>query len=129
MKFWRIIGYYLIWHYGPAFLDIWRIYKNFIWFLYHFFSIPLLLKTLFSPLERLHERYNRNLDISDFFSTLALNSIMRVVGAILRLFVILAGIASISLFTLAGVFFLIFWIFFPAIIPILFFWGIYLFTL
>ena len=129
MRFWQVIGYYLIWHYGPALLDIWRIYKNFIWFLYHFFSIPLLLKTLFSPLERLHEKYNKNLDISDFFATLVVNSLMRFVGATLRLFVILVGVVSITLSVFGGFLFLFFWFFLPAFIPILFFWGIYVFTL
>ena len=42
---------YLSWHYTRAFRDIGSVWLNFMWFILHFFSMPLFLRTLFLTVE------------------------------------------------------------------------------
>ncbi len=123
MKFARLFGYYVAWHYGPAFLDIWGIYKNFLWFLYNFFSIPTLLKTLFSSLKRLHEAYSKDFEPAELFAAFAVNILMRILGAILRLFVIIIGTLSLIFSVFLLVFFFFGWILLPFAVSLLFLFG------
>ena len=61
----------------------------------HFFSISTLLGTLFSPWKRLKEDYKKGLDIAEFFTSLAVNILMRILGAIMRSVVILVGLFAL----------------------------------
>lgn len=123
MKLGALFGYYFFWHYTLAFADIVRIWRNFLWFFYNFFSIGLLSKTFFSPLERLQEKYAGDFDIAEFISTIAVNVIMRIVGAILRFFIILVGLVTLLATLAFGIIFFLLWLILPAIVPVLFFWG------
>ena len=107
---------YFEWHYTRAFHDIFHVFKNFMWFLYNFFSIPLLLKGLFSPLWRLGERYKKGFDVPGLAGTFIVNSIMRVVGALVRLMVVGFGLVTmvVASMTFIGIF--IAWILLPFII-------------
>lgn len=124
MKLEKLFLYYMSWHYTAAFLGIIRIYGNALWFFFSFFSISLLLKTLLSPLERLQEKYKRDPDIKEWISTFAVNILMRLIGAMLRLFVIVVGLLTLLLTTFLGVAFFIIWIVLPALPPIIFFGGL-----
>ena len=110
------------WLYGegvPEFLKAW---KNLHWFFYHFFSVPLMFRSLFQPLKRLKEKYGRGFDPEKFFENLAINTIMRIAGFLIRIiFLALAGIFQILVFILGSVFFALFLtapIFIPASILI-----------
>lgn len=105
---------YLKWHYGRAFSDILVVWANFFWFTFHFFSIPLLIRTLFSPWKRLHEGYRKGFHPEDFFQALIVNTLMRIVGAIARLVLIVIGILILLMVTVIGVSFLLFWAIAPA---------------
>ena len=94
-----LITSYLYWHYTGALKDLWQHLKNFLWFIYHFFSIPVLLHTFFMPWRRMGEAYPKGLDIAGYLSTFFINSLMRFLGMAMRTFLILAG-----LFCLAGTF-------------------------
>lgn len=97
------------WLYGegvPEFLKAWR---NLHWFFYHFFSVPLMLRSLFQPLKRLKEKYGRGFDPEKFFENLAINTIMRIAGFFIRItFLVFAGIAQIFVFVFGAVFFVLF---------------------
>lgn len=63
------------------------------------------------------------LDPEEFFSNLVVNVIMRVVGFCLRLFVIVIGLGTLSVISLAGLVGLIVWVVAPALVPVLFVFG------
>jgi hypothetical protein len=115
MELVAFMPYYAVWHYTGAIADILRIWRNYLWFFYHFFSIPVLLKTLFSPWRRLQEEYKGGFDIESFFSTIIVNIMMRFVGALVRLVFIIAGIAILTIVFLAGLAFLVFWMVLPVL--------------
>ena len=115
---------YFIWHYGYALKDILELAQNFSWFFYHFFSLPLLAKTIFSPIWRLSERYKRGFDPQALFETLVVNLISRLVGFILRTILLLAGLLVELFLLLALIPALALWIFLPLLIPLLFFAGL-----
>ena len=89
-----LIKEYLIWHYGRALRDIVVLWKDFAWFTYNFFSIPLLLKTLFSPFLRLQEQYKRSFDVEALMGNLIVNTMMRLVGFLLRSVLIIMGVLA-----------------------------------
>lgn len=118
-----ILNGYFLWHYTSAFTDFLRVWGNFLWFVQHFFSIPSLFKTLFSPWKRLHEEYQKGLN-SDFFGTLVVNAIMRIIGVIVRLIFIIIGTIFLIVVFLGGLLFFLFWIIMPFAIVTLFITGL-----
>lgn len=75
------------------------------------FSMPLLLKTLFSPWRRLGGLGGKSIDaqIRSFID----NLISRVVGFITRLLVLIAGALIMLVVFIAGIVFTIIWPFIP----------------
>lgn len=101
--------YYVYWHYTQGLFELIRNIWNFIVFEFHFFSVTDLLKTLFSPFQRLKENYEWNIvDLENVLSIITVNIVMRIVGLIVRLFIL----------SLAFIFILITFILFPIIILI-----------
>ncbi len=91
----KLLPRYIGWHYSVAFADMAQNAKNSLLFLYNFFSINVLFKTLFAPWERMGDSYKKGFNPEDFFATLAVNTVMRVVGFIMRTFLIILGSISI----------------------------------
>lgn len=123
-----IVIIYIRWHFGQGMREIFEWYKNISWFGYHFFSIPLLLKTLMRPIYRIHEsaRPGTGLNVELFFENLAVNAIARAVGFFLRIFLIICGgIYQLILLLLIPVFFIT-WLVMPFILPILVINGFYM---
>lgn len=111
---------YFQWHYTLAFVDIFHIWRNITIFLFNFFSIPILVRTLFSPWRRLQaERETQGFDLIDSLSTGFINLIMRIVGAMMRSVLIVAGLIVVSLEIIAGIIFLLLWTFAPIIVILL----------
>ena len=109
---------YLTWHYSKAFLDLSVVWRNLFWFVIHFFSIPTLIKTFFSPWKRIHEDYQkRSLEV--FFQSLVVNIVTRILGAIIRFSVILLGILAFFMLFVSFVGFIIFWVVAP-VAPVVF---------
>ncbi len=115
--------YYIEWHYSRALYDIVGIIKNFIWFFYEFFSIPLLLKTYFSPFHRLGEQYAHSIDLGKWAETFIVNSLMRVVGVFLRTFIILCGVCCIGITISTGLILLFSWMVAPLCVVFLILYG------
>lgn len=89
----NIISRWVNWHFigMPAFL--FSIYKNYLAFNLEFFSVPLLLSTLFSPWRRELWAGTSRFDLGQFFEALIYNIFSRLMGAMLRLALIIVGIA------------------------------------
>ena len=104
----------VLWYYDGAVFELLEIWKNFLVFVWQYFSIQQLLKTLFSPWHR---------DVSQgawrgFHPILALqllfdNVISCFVGAIVRMVVIIAGLLTFFLLVVLGLVVNFFWIAYP----------------
>lgn len=110
---------YTYWHYTNAVIAMAGIVRNILIFLWRFFSIPDLLKTLVSPWQRLQESYGDGFDIQEKLTALVVNTIMRLVGAVVRLAVISFGVVVLLLASGAAVASFIVWLFLPAVIGLL----------
>ncbi|MBD3282096.1 MAG: hypothetical protein GF387_00570 [Candidatus Portnoybacteria bacterium] len=110
---------FLYWFYNEEVKDIIKGWKNFLIFSTEYFSIPLLLKTLFSPWKRDITKKPRGLDLKKIFEYIMYNLISRGTGFIIRFFTIIVGIFFFILTIIAGAIILILWLFLPLIILVL----------
>ncbi|MDP2933371.1 MAG: hypothetical protein Q8N81_04545 [bacterium] len=107
------------WYYFVAPLDILKIWGNYLVAAFHYFSIPLLLRTLFSYWHRDIEDYGRGFDFERFMSVFSMNMVSRGVGFIIRSVVIVFGLAAEILLLVGGLVFLIFWLVSPIAVAVL----------
>ncbi len=117
---------YFSWHYGRAFKDIFHVWANFFWFLLKFFSITLLLRTLFSPYKRLKEEHNKA-GVEDLIGVIIVNTVMRILGALVRTVIIIAGLLTLLFWVFVLIFLFVFWLIAPFAIFVAFIYGINLF--
>ncbi len=114
MKFFMIVPQYLYWHYSAGFVEWTRNLFNFLEFEFHFFSVKDLLLTLFSPFQRLKEKYSGSpLDIEAILSVLLVNIIMRFVGFVVRSVLLIVATVVITLSFLATLLLLLIWVILP----------------
>lgn len=116
MKILSILPYYISWHYTHGISGFLQLWKNFLWFNYNFFSIPLLLRTLFAPFQRLKEQYQGGLHVEDFMSVVITNILMRCIGFIIRFSMILMGGVSYLVLLIGGVLCFLLWIILPFVL-------------
>ena len=122
----NIIIKWFKWHYYGAVGNLIKAWANFLKFNLNFFSIGLLLKTIFSPWRQYKEQYERGFSPSKWFFVFSGNMVSRVIGAIARiLFIILGLIMEIFIF-ISGIVILILWLALPLVIIILLWAGIHL---
>jgi ATP-dependent Clp protease ATP-binding subunit ClpC len=107
---------FLAWHYSEGLnLYLRRWYYLMAWIM-HYFSLPMLLPTLFSPWKRLIDTENIvGFDIQKIFRQLTFNLISRCIGAIVRLFLLVLGLMAFMPTFLLGLIGLIFWVACPII--------------
>ncbi len=118
---------YLVWHYGAAVKEGLIIWKNFIWFTGHFFSIGLLFRTLPQPWRRLKEYYGRGFDPQRYFEALFVNLIMRFVGFFVRSLVIIIGFGAETIIFILGALAIVVWLAMPFFIILCFSKGLTIF--
>ena len=75
-----------------------------------------MLKSLFAPWRRYKWNYPRGLDIGEFFSTVFSNTFSRILGAIMRIVLIITGILFQIFVVLAGSIAFLAWILAPLIV-------------
>ena len=120
MLFLSIAHHYLLWHYSRAFLELFHVWFNFIWFVVHFFSIPQLMRSWISPWKRMVEDRGNTWDLEALASFIIIGFISRIIGFILRTVVIFLGLVSLFATIASGLIIHVFWIVAPiAIIGIL----------
>lgn len=106
---------YIIWHYTVSLRQNINIIINFIWLAYHFFSVPLLLKTLFSPL-----RWGSEALWNNRGGRFAL----RVAGFVVRTLTLAFGLMVFVMVALFGILFFLIWLVLPLVIVGLFVIGV-----
>jgi len=104
---------YLVWHYGSAVRDFFGIARDLLWFGYHFFSLPVLTRTLVSPFSRIRAGGISITDIEGSMQNITANVISRAVGFVLRAIVIAIGVLFEIAFTTLLVFTLLIWLALP----------------
>lgn len=112
---------YLQWHFWDVPKGLVQAWKNFLWFNLKYFSVALLLKTLFAPWHGYKESYGRGFDIKRYFESFMFNMISRAIGAIVRIVFIVIAICLEVLIFFAGMIIFIIWF----VLPILLLAGLY----
>lgn len=113
------LPYYIRWHYGRALKDFYSNWLIFIEASFTYFSVSLLLKTLFAPWKRLQDEYKEGFHPKEFFQTAIINFIMRLVGFVCRGAVIILGIFVTTTIFIAGIFSFFLWLLFPIVFAFL----------
>ena len=129
MSFAIFIKEYFVWHYTEAIRGLFVLEKNFLWFGYHLFSIPLLFKTFFAPLYRLNEHIRRGMKADLIAQIIVGNIVARFFGALLRFVVIIFGLSFEAIVAFLFVPALFIWIFLPFLVMQMFVWGVTFFFL
>jgi hypothetical protein len=116
MLFLSIVHHYLLWHYSRAFLEIFHVWFNFLWFIVHFFSLPQLLRSLFSPWKRIVEERGNKWDFEDLAAYIIIGFFSRLIGFLIRGTIIILGLLCLFLAIFAGFAVYLFWVAAPLII-------------
>lgn len=111
-----ILHHYLIWHYSRAYLEFSRVLFNILWFTAHFFSIVDLMKSWLSPWKRMTEERKKAWDVEEFFSSIVINILSRIIGALMRTIIIAIGLLSLTFVLVGGVVVYLIWTVAPALI-------------
>jgi hypothetical protein len=94
-------------------LDVW---KNYILFASNYFSLPILLKSLFAPWRRYRWRYPKGFDLVEFFNTLISNTFSRILGALMRVILIVVGILFQIFVVIVGAIIFLAWMLMPFVV-------------
>lgn len=125
MSYFFILPSYLTWHYSEAFKDITRVWTNFLWFIFNFFSITILLKTFFSPWRRIQEgRTKEGFHPEDIAEAFVTTTVMRIIGMMLRSFIIIVGLLVTLAVFWGGLLFYAVWMLLPVLVPVSFIYGL-----
>jgi len=107
---------YLSWQFFDVPGNILKAWKNFLKFNLNYFSVPLLLKSFFSPWRRYNMPYGRGFDIGKYLETLISNLIFRFLGLVMRSFLIIIGLLVEIFIIFAGAILFFGWLVLPAIL-------------
>ena len=113
MKKQNIIVFWMVWHFYemPAFLFL--VWKNYISFISDFFSISLLVKTLFSPWRKYKSKYPSILNLGESLGALIYNTFSMFVGIIGRSVLIILGVIALIFILILGGLIILCWLLLP----------------
>ncbi len=111
-----IFSQYLIWHFIDMPKEILKAWRNFLLFNLNYFSIPLLIRTLFSYWRQYQWSYGRGFDAARYLETFVSNLISRILGAIVRIFLIIFGIICEIFIFFSGLIIFLTWFILPLIL-------------
>lgn len=124
MLFLSIAHNYLLWHYSRAFLEIFHVWLNFLWFVVHFFSIPQLMRSWVAPWKRMVEQRQKEWDLEDLAGVVIIGFLSRLIGFVIRSAIILVGMIALLVVVISGFVTYVFWVAAPVIIVALLVVGI-----
>ena len=105
---------YLAWHYGRAVLESFHLWRVGFRFVTRLCAVPLHLRTLFAPFERLAEPAAS--DVGERAEAALVNALMRLVGFVVRAAVLLLAVALYWVVAVLGVAALIGWLLLPLVL-------------
>lgn len=115
-----VVSHYFLWHYSIALVRFTSIYRDLVFFVADFFSLPILLKSFLAPWRRLSEPYPEDkFNISEILAVFVVNSLMRLVGIIMRAFIIVIGLVALVVIIILYPVLLVLWLALPLAIVIL----------
>ena len=117
----NIFFQWLSWQFFEMPQNLLRTWRNFLLFNLNYFSVPLLVRTFFSHWRRYKWSYGKGFDFAKYIEVFFSNFISRVIGAILRTFLIIIGIIIEIFIIFIGAFVFLAWL----ILPMLLIFGIY----
>ncbi|OGZ69438.1 MAG: hypothetical protein A3F47_01755 [Candidatus Staskawiczbacteria bacterium RIFCSPHIGHO2_12_FULL_38_11] len=109
----NILTMWVKWHFYEAPKFLFSVWNNYIFFVSNYFSVFLLISTFFSPWRRYKWSYPRGFDISGYYQVFISNFFSRIVGAMLRLVLIIFGVVSQVLVVIAGIIVILIWVLMP----------------
>jgi hypothetical protein len=118
------VHHYFFWHYSRALIEIFSTWKNFLWFVGHFFSLRQLAASWFSPWKRTVEGRGEKWNLEALASYVIINLISRIVGTVIRTVIIFLGVISVLATVIGGVVVYVFWILAPFFIIVLLGFGL-----
>lgn len=105
---------FLAWHYSEGLSFYANRYLYSLRSIVHYFSLPVLLTSLFSPWKRLVVTKKRaGFDLATYFSDLSFNLVSRFVGAAVRIILFISGVAAYLLFAIFGAIGFLLWLVIP----------------
>ena len=119
----NILFQYLIWHFFDMPKNILRAWRDYLRFNLNYFSVLLLLKTLFSPWRRYKVSYGKGFDAGRYFEAFFSNLIFRVFGATIRSFLIVIGIIAEIVIVFGGIVAFFAWLVLPGLLILGFYHG------
>jgi len=97
-----MVSLFFEWYFLEVPKKIKKIWENYLWFFGRYFAIPDLAREFLAPWKGLvFHREKKGLDFGDIFSAMFGNLISRIIGAMMRLFFLILGLAA-ELIALAG---------------------------
>lgn len=120
---------YWWWYFIAQPKTILKAWRNFLVFGFNFFSLPLLVRTLFTPWHRYYVSYGRGFDIKIWLEAVSSNLIFRILGAIIRLLIIALGIIFEAAVLLIGLLIFTGWLVLPFALFFLFIFAFKLLVL
>lgn len=111
----NIFFQWIFWQFFDVPKSILTAWRNFLKFGLNYFSIPLLLKTLFSHWRRYRWLYPKGLDFGKYLEAFFSNLISRILGLIMRSILIIIGISAEIFIVFIGAAIFIGWLTLPAL--------------
>ena len=113
---------FISWWYGAGWIDNIRRTQDRISFTYHEFSVPILLRTLFSPWRRIISYGGGSLGMR--LRAVVDNIVSRFVGLTVRLLALIAALVLMALAAVLGIVTMLAWPLLPLAGPALLVWGL-----
>ena len=115
---------YAVWHFTQMPLEIAKAWRNILLFNLEYFSLPLLLKTIFAPWRKIQWSAGKGFNIARLLEALVSNLISRVLGALIRSVLIITGLATEAALLAAALATLVAWFLLPIAIVLGFSYGL-----
>jgi len=111
-----IIFQYFVWHFKDTPKELLKAWKNYLRFYLEYFSLPALLKTYFSHWHRYRFSYGKGFNPALWAEAFVGNMMSRIVGMILKTFILVFGIIFEVFVFFAGLIMIFAWFLLPIIL-------------